>query len=390
MPALLLAITVDLIGFGLVLPLLPFYAQAFNASAIEVTLIAALFSLAQFLTAPFWGRLSDRVGRKPVFLVCIAIYMAGFVILAFAQSLWMIFLGRILSGVGAGKIGIGQAMVADMTTPAQRARAMGLFGASWGVGMVLGPVLGLLLVGSSDAPDFRTPSLAAAGLAGLSFVLSMLLITETLPAAARRTKAETKRPKLSERFNLLNAVPGLMGFVLLMFAVSFVFTKMESVFGLWMQAAFGWGARESLAVFIGIGLLLILVQAGLVGPLRKRFGEHRLVMGGGLLLAGGLILPALEIPSLFYLSVGMICSGFGFLTPALSSLVSQAAPEESRGQVMGEYQSAGALGRIAGPLAGGWLFDHLGHNWPMTVGGFFLLLCLVLFSQRKILLFKER
>lgn len=382
MPIILFAVAIDLIGFGIILPLLPFYALAFGASAFEVTMIAALFSLAQFIASPIMGRLSDRWGRKPLFLSGIILYICGFLLLAFANSLMMIFLARFLAGIGAGKVGIAQAMLADITKPEKRAQAMGFFGASFGIGMIVGPVIGLSLVGSDPAnPDFRSPALAAACLSGLSLILSLFLVREThTPSAQARVEP---RIGLAARYRLMQGVPHLIGFIVLMFLVSFVFTQMEAIFGVWMNAAFGWGAQEALYVFIAIGVLLVIVQGGLVGPLRARFGEWRVLNAGGLILAVGLMLPALEIPALFGLSVAMICIGYGLLTPNLSSLVSQAAPENARGLVMGEYQSAGALGRIFGPLAGGLMFDHLGHNWPMTTGGLILAATLLAFAHQR-------
>src|SRR5690606_19039968 len=176
-----LSVVVDLIGFGLILPLLPFYAIHFGASPFIVTLLAAVFSIAQFLAAPLVGGLSDRWGRKPVFLACTTITVIGYLWLAFADSLLMIFLARIVAGIGSGKIGIAQAIIADATPPEQRAKGMGMIGAAFGIGMILGPLLGGLLVGTDPLhPDYRAPAFAAAAASGLSLLLAALFLRETL------------------------------------------------------------------------------------------------------------------------------------------------------------------------------------------------------------------
>lgn len=371
--AIFLTVVVDLIGFGLILPLLPFYAIHFGASPFTVAALAAVFSVAQFLSAPLVGGLSDRWGRKPVFLACTLLTAIGYVWLALADSLLAVFLARIVAGVGSGKIGIAQAIIADATPPERRARGMGMIGAAFGIGMILGPMLGGLLVGPDPlSPNYRYPALAAAAASCLALLLAALTVRETLtPGVAAIPPSR----------NPLKALPALnraaLAFILINFAINFVFAQVETLFPLFTAARLGWHAYEVGIAFTFIGIIVLTMQGALIGPLTQRFGEARLLTTGLIVLAVGtamahwiFTLPPMAVSMLF------TAGGFALVNPSINSLISRSADAGQQGLTMGANQSMAALGRVLGPLWGGLLFDEIGITVPYLVGGFMLLLTL--------------
>ena len=371
--AIFLTVVVDLIGFGLILPLLPFYAIHFGASPFTVAVLAAVFSIAQFLASPLVGGLSDRWGRKPVFLACTALTAVGYIWLAFADSLAMIFLARIVAGIGSGKIGIAQAIIADATPPEQRARGMGLIGAAFGIGMILGPLLGGLLVGPDPlSPDYRYPAFAAAAASGLALLLAALTVRETLTpgvAAVPPSRNPLKTLPLLSRTAL--------AFILINFAINFVFAQIETLFPLFTAARLGWHAYEVGIAFTFIGMIVLTMQGGLIGPLTRRFGEARLLTTGLIVLAIGTAMAhwIFTLPPMA-LSILFTAGGFALVNPSINSLISRGADDGQQGLTMGANQAMAALGRVLGPIWGGLLFDEIGITVPYLIGGALLLLTL--------------
>ncbi len=371
--AIFLTVVVDLIGFGLILPLLPFYAIHFGASPFVVALLAAVFSIAQFLAAPVVGGLSDRWGRKPVFLACTTLTAIGYIWLAFADSLIMIFLARIVAGIGSGKISIAQAIIADATAPEQRAKGMGLIGAAFGIGMILGPLLGGLLVGADPhSPNYRDPAFAAAAASGLALLLAALTIRETLTPGISAVPPSRNPLKT---LPLLNRTA--LAFILINFAINFVFAQIETLFPLFTAARLGWHAYEVGIAFTFIGMIVLTMQGGLIGPLSRRFGEARLLTIGLVVLAIGTAM-AYWIFSLPPMAVSILftAGGFALVNPSINSLISRSADDGQQGLTMGANQAMAALGRVLGPIWGGLLFDEIGITVPYLVGGLLLLLTL--------------
>ncbi|MFC3676867.1 MFS transporter [Ferrovibrio xuzhouensis] len=376
LPAIFLTVVVDLIGFGLILPLLPFYAGSFGASPFVIALLAAVFSIAQFLAAPLLGALSDRFGRKPVFLLCTALTAGGYLTLAFAQTLTVIFIARTIAGIGAGKIGIAQAIIADATPPEKRARGMGLVGAAFGIGMILGPVLGGLLVGPDPLhPNYHLPAFAAAGASLTALLLAVLTIRETLtvPLAAR-AGLRIRHP--------LAALPQVsraaLAFILINGVINFVFAQVETLFPLFTAARLGWHAYEVGIAFTFIGVVVLTMQGVLIGPLTRRFGESRLLAAGILALALGTVMTEWVFAEpVMGLSILLTAGGFGMINPSIASLISRSAGEGHVGLTMGVSQSMSALGRVVGPVWGGLLFEQAGITSPYLVGGAILLLTLI-------------
>jgi DHA1 family tetracycline resistance protein-like MFS transporter len=277
MPILFLIVLIDLIGFGLVIPLLPFYAERFAASPQEVTALMAVFSLMSMLTAPIWGRLSDRVGRRPVLMVSMAAASLAYLWMGFADALWMLFAARALAGACAGNIAAAQAYIADVTTPENRAKGMGMIGAAFGLGFIIGPALGGVVAGNNLATaDLRTPGLIACALSADRVSRRRFLLKESLPAG------RAERPRRSRIAALRDALGRkvLARLLAIFFLTILAFAGMEATFALWAMAQFGWGPAQIGYVFTYVGLLSAVMQGGLIGRLTARFGEEKLLIAG--------------------------------------------------------------------------------------------------------------
>jgi DHA1 family tetracycline resistance protein-like MFS transporter len=365
MPILFLIVFIDLVGFGLVIPLLPYYAQRFTASPLEMTLLFAVYSLMSMMTAPLWGRLSDRVGRRPVLMASMAASSLAYLGIAFASGLWMVFTARAFAGACAGNIAAAQAYIADVTPPEQRAKGMGMIGAAFGLGFIIGPVLGGVIAGNDLATaDLQTPGLIAAGLSFVAFLGVVLVLRESLPAGTT-SRARGRIAMAREAF----ARPVLARLLVVFFLVILAFSGMETTFAWWAIAQFGWGPRPIGFVFFYVGLLSVLMQGGLIGLLTRRFGEERLMLGGlGAIALGLLVLPfAREVPALI-VALSALALGMGATQPSLNSLISRSAEAGEQGEVLGVAQSIGSLSRVLGPLIAGSLFAEFGRRSPFLWG----------------------
>jgi DHA1 family tetracycline resistance protein-like MFS transporter len=362
MPTLFLIVFVDLVGFGLVIPLLPFYALRFAASPQQVTVLLAVYSLMQLFTAPLWGRLSDRVGRRPVLMVSMAASVVAYFWIGSATALWMVFAARALAGACAGNIAAAQAYIADITKPEDRAKGMGLIGAAFGLGFIIGPALGGLLAGNEPATaDMETPAWVAAGLSFLALCGVAFVLPESLPAE-RRSGRGPSRSRLVAILDVLRR-PVLSRLIVIFFLVILAFAGMESTFALWATAQFGWGPGQVGYVFAYVGVLSATLQGGLIGRLARHFGEERLLCCGlALIGAGLLILPFARSLALLALAVSALALGMGLVQPSLNSLISRRAGREEQGEVMGVSQSVGSLSRVLGPTAAGFFFGEFGRS----------------------------
>jgi MFS family permease len=366
MPVLFLIVFVDLVGFGLIIPLLPFYAERFGASPQLVTILMAVFSLMAMIAAPFWGRLSDRVGRRPVLMASMAAAALAYLWMGFASELWMLFAARAFAGICAGNIAAAQAYIADVTPPEKRARGMGLIGAAFGLGFIIGPALGGVLAGNDIATaDLETPGLIAAGLSAAAFLGVVLLLPESLPAAVRARPGRSRFAALCNAFRR----PVLARLLAIFFLVILAFAAMESTFALWAMRQYGWGPAQIGYVFTYVGLLSAVMQGGLIGPLSRRFGEERLLLSGLALIALGLlVLPFSRTLPPLVVAVSALAIGMGAMQPSLNSLISRRAGAEEQGEVMGVAQSVASLSRVLGPIMAGALFEAFGRNSPFLWG----------------------
>jgi MFS family permease len=373
-------VLLDLLGFGMVLPLLPFYAQRYGASAFDVALLFASFSLAQFVFAPLWGRLSDHTGRRPVLLGSSAGAVGAYALFALAQSFTVLLIARTLSGVAAANYSIAQAYIADTTAPAERARGMGLLGAAFGLGFVLGPVLG----GLAGSFGYAAVPAAAGALSLANLVLAFFLVPESLPPEQRRGARAVSEEEGHEwlgRKAVRDAardrpVAGLMALV---FLVILAFSNMEATLGLYVESEYGWGFFETAWLFTFLGVVMVIVQGGLLGRLVDRFGERRLIFSGIAAMALGLFLLPLGSHFAFLgATTGLLAVGMGLQNPSALALISRLTDERRQGGTLGVARSLGALARGVGPLWGGWAFARLGPAWPFWSAAALMLVALAL------------
>lgn len=355
----------NVVGLGVIVPLLPFYAGEAGAGPAAIAWLFAAFSLAQFVTAPLWGRLSDRVGRKPVIAISFAGSVAGYLWLAEADGLTAIFLARIFSGAMNGWLATSQAYIADITTPERRARGMGVLGAAFGIGFVIGPALGGYLVGG-DAPNFRLPMTIAAGGSGLALLVALVALREPDRHAAE-AGMRTSLPAL------LRSAPITTAFIGFNFCLFFVFSGMESTFAVWCREVLDMGPRAVGYYLSFAGICAAFVQAWLVGRVVARAGEGPAIIAGFVALTAGLVLlPAVGTPPMLLPAIALLAMGFGFAHPSLLSLVSREASADIRGGALGLTQSGAALGRVFGPAWAGFAFAALGSSWPFLSGALVL------------------
>ncbi len=357
-PLVIIFVTVfiDLLGFGIIIPLLPFYAESFGANALTIGLLGTSFSLMQFLFSPIWGRWSDRIGRRPIILVGLMGSCVSYLALALAGSLTLVFVARIIGGIAGANIPVAQAYIADVTTPANRAKGMGMIGAAFGLGFIFGPAIGGIL--SRVSPE--TPMWCASALCLANFVAAWFLLPES-----RTASNTTKGLGRMEAFRHALARPTLLLLLSLYFIVTLAFSGFETTFALFSEAKFGFTTSTIGFVFAFIGVVLATVQGVLVGRVVKLVGERRLIPLAILSIAIGIgMIPFVwNIPTLL-VALFVLAVGMGFNNPALSSMVSKLADQDDQGGILGLASSIASLGRVVGPAWGGYLYDAYGMTTP--------------------------
>ena len=351
---LFLAVLVDLVGFGIVLPLLPLYARDFGADYFQTGLLVAVYSLVQLVMAPLWGRLSDRVGRRPVLILGLLGSALAYMIFARADSLAMLFLSRIVGGIGGSTIPVAQAYIADVTPPTRRAGNMGLIGAAFGLGFVIGPALGGVLSGVSPG------SLAAPG-----YTAAALCLVNAL--AALVWLPESRRPGtagIPSRFNFGAALAEVarskqIRLVLASYlCITMAFSTLQPTLSLLASERFAMGTREAGYLFALLGIVSVIVQGGLVRRLVPRLGERRLLMISAIPFCLGLLAVGLAATTPALLAgLALIGIGYGGAVPSVLALLSRATDPERQGAVLGIGQSVGSMARVVGPIMAGALFD---------------------------------
>jgi multidrug resistance protein len=339
-------IVIDLIGFGIVIPILPAYTKDLGASAGILGVLLATHAALQFLFAPVWGRLSDRIGRRPVMLVTIAGTSLALLLLGLAESILGLFVARLLSGLFSANISVATAYVADVTAESERTRWMGMVGASFGVGFILGPALG----GFLHPYGSGVPAFAAAGLAAANFLWAAFSLTEP----ERHEDRQRKRGGL--RAVLRDKVVARLCLTNLIFTIGVA--QLESTFFYWMNDQFGYDVREIAFILVAMALVMVSVQGGGIRPLVERLGERRMLVSGLILMA--LAFPAIPmLHTVGFLMIPLAVSALGraIAQPPMTSLVSMRGNAAERGELMGVFQSSAALARIFGPLVAGVLYD---------------------------------
>jgi DHA1 family tetracycline resistance protein-like MFS transporter len=359
-PLVIIFITVfiDLLGFGIIIPLLPFYAETFGATALTVGLLSTSYSLMQFLFAPLWGRLSDRIGRRPVILIGLFGSFAAYLLFGLAQSLLVLFVARLCAGIAGANIPTAQAFIADTTTPENRAKGMGMVGAAFGLGFVFGPAIG----GFLSQWGYSTPAFFASALSLANFTAACFLLPESRPKDPSRVVVSRSR-LTALRWALTR--PFLPLLFTIYFLVVAAFSSFEATFALFSEQRFGFTAKTIGYVFAFVGVILSIVQGGLVGRVAKRFGERRIVPAAILTIALGLALvPLAHSTRLLLGACGLLAVGMGFNSPSMVSLISRLSGRDDQGGVLGVSQSLASLARVIGPAWGGFVFDRFGITSP--------------------------
>jgi DHA1 family tetracycline resistance protein-like MFS transporter len=378
LPILFITVFLDLVGFGIIIPFLAYYVESFGANATTVGLLMSCYSLAQFVFAPIWGRISDRVGRRPILLLGLAGSVAGFAMFGLAQTLFVLFIGRAVMGIFGATIPTAQAAVADVTSPENRARGMGLIGAAIGLGFILGPAIGGVLVDLAPKTEpflhnpYAFPCLAAAGLALLNLVAAAFFLPESLPAALRN--AHLKRTSRVEQLAHGFSQPRLRALITIFFLFMLGFTMMEATLTLFIEQRIGTQDHAQLVRRVGylfgfIGVVMVAMQGFLVGKLTPIFGEARILLAGLVIAAVALaVLPAASSWGTVYgCSLGL-AAGWGLSQPTVASLISRAAPADMQGGALGVSQSAASLARVIGPFVAGVIFQNVAAGSPFVTG----------------------
>src|SRR4051812_20340017 len=360
-----LTIFVNLIGFGIIIPLLPFYAETFGASPLVIGLLFAVFSLCQLLAAPALGDLSDRYGRRPILIFSLAGTVASFVMLAVAHSVVMLFAARIVDGLSGGNISTARAYVADVTEPKDRARAYGLIGAAFGLGFILGPALSGIL----SSISYTAPIWAAAGLTLIATAMAWLWLPETV----HRARAGSGNP-FAYLPALLQRAP-IRRILAIDFIYWFAFATFQTTFSLFVARRFGFGVSKTGYFFAAFGVLGAVIQGGFIRPIVKRLGDKRTFLMGLALGAFGLVAAATaHSVALFAAALVPLAFGIGFGHPTMSSLVSLVARGDEQGRVQGAASAVESLGRTVGPIWGNASLQEYGEATPYISAAVLLLL----------------
>ena len=376
-----LVVVIDLLGFGIVLPLLPFYAQEFAASAVMIGLLYSVYSFMQLIFSPIWGSWSDRIGRRPIMLLSTFGAVIAYIIFGLAESLTVLFLSRIVAGTMGGNISTAQAYIADVTDDENRARGMGLIGAAFGIGFVIGPATATALIHPAfhefvsnagfvqfaawmSENRFALPGFFAAFLSLCSFLMVYFVLPETVDTTIKREPALRRPSVFTPRFwRLLSEqkgksargylIPLIIGFFLLSFGES----SLYSAFPLFAESELGMTAEQVGIQFFYIGIIAVVVQGFLIKPLTSWFAEEKLFMTGNILMVIGLgLIPLAHNTLTLALFLGLMALGKSLNTPTITSLISKEADPENFGAVMGASQGLSGLGRMIGPTWGGALF----------------------------------
>jgi DHA1 family tetracycline resistance protein-like MFS transporter len=373
-PLLFIFVTVfvDMVGYGIVIPLLPFYAGEHASGAVLIGVLGALYAAMQFVGGPFLGGLSDRVGRRPVLLLCLLGASLAYLLLGLAQTPMMLVATVVLAGGAGGTQATAQAYIADSTPPERRARGMGLIGAAFGLGLMAGPALGgFLSLYSLHAPAFAASALALANLA-----FGLFVVPESLPPKLRTPTPLPRLNPISQLRGVLG-MGGIRALLVVAFLLNLSFAGLLVNFPLFSNARFGWGTTANAFFFAFVGVCAVLTQGVLIGRLQPRFGDERLLLGGLSLMALGLGLVALvPFGPLLYPVVGMLAVGTGLAIPALTALISRRVSGREQGRLMGGLQAILSLTLIAGPIIAGLAFDQLGVPAPYWIGALLATLAL--------------
>lgn len=362
---LFVTVFVDMVGYGIVIPLLPFYAREYSSTAVLVGILGSLYAAMQFFGGPVLGGLSDRVGRRPVLLFCLFGASMAYLLLGLAGTLPVLILAVLLAGGAGATPATAQAYIADSTGPEDRAKGLGLIGAAFGLGLITGPAAGGLL----SLHSLSTPAFAAATIAFSNVLFGFFILPESLPTS-RRTKTQILRLNPVSQLRAVLSLNTIRPLLIVVFLLNLSFAGLLTNFPLFSNVRFGWDATSNAFFFAFVGVCAVLTQGLLIGYLQPRLGEWRLVLGGLFLMAANLIFMAL-VPYgfLLYPVVGILAVGAGLAIPSITAIISRLIPGDSQGKLMGGIQAILSLTLILGPLIAGAAFDYIGIPAPYWIGG---------------------
>ena len=374
--ALFLITFINLVGFGVVLPVFPFFGNMVGASPGQTTLAMAAYSFGQFVGAPLWGKLSDRYGRRPILIASLIGALVSYIIMAMSRDIVMLGFSRLFGGLMAGNIAAAFAYVGDITTPEDRPKAMGMIGAAFGLGFIFGPAIGGLIAGNTpDLGDFAVVGYASAGITAVAAVAAYFLLPESL-TPERRVQAHEARADISTG-ELLRTKPVVIALMALTLLVIGSAAMMETTLAFFAHDAFAWGPSDVGLAFGGVGLISAMLQGGAAGPLAKRFGSASLAIAGVAFHTTGLALLAIATSDAMMIAgLAVMAVGLGLFNPAFQTLTSDQTSDGDRGMVMGLTQGASSLGRVIGPAVSGAIYQSLGHRSPFGIGAGVMLLAL--------------
>ena len=355
----------DMVGLLMVLPLLPFYAVELGGSGMVVGVLVSSYAVAQLISAPLWGRVSDRYGRRPALLIGLGFAAVAYVVFGYAESLWVLLLSRLVQGAGGGTTGVISAYVADATEPENRARSLGWISAATNLGVALGPVLGSL----TYAWGREAPGLIAAGLSVLNMAFAWRFLRESRELSTDAEAPRVRRSREAVWGVVRNSAEPASRLIWIYAVAMGAFQGMTSILALFLALRYGVTEQTIGYFFMYIGAISVLTRAGILGPVVDRFGEARLSRFGSVLLALGLAtIPLTRDYLTLALAVALIPVGTAFTFPCITSLLSRVIERHERGLYMGVQQTFGGMARVIGPLWAGWAYDHLGVGVPFWTG----------------------
>jgi MFS transporter, DHA1 family, tetracycline resistance protein len=366
-----LTVFLDLLGVGILVPVLPYIVAEFRSDALTVGLLSLTFAAAQFLASPVLGAISDRVGRRPVLILSVLGTGAGYFLFGAAHTLWLLFLARLIDGFTGGNVSTAQAYIADVSKPEDRAKNFGLIGAAFGLGFIVGPALGGIL----SHWGLRTPAYAAGVLSLVTASLGYFILPESLPRD-RRVRLPFRLGDLHPLGHLGEAVrrPGIARIFMAFFAMSFAMAGLQSNFAVFTRARFGLGPQGNAVLFTLVGVVGVLVQGVLLRRIPTGGRERSIAMGGLTLMAAGFAATAF-VPGIVWLypAIAVLALGSAAAGPMLTAEVSRSVTGSEQGWVLGSMQSVASLTRIAGPVWAGLAFDHVGPGAPYWTGALWVL-----------------
>jgi DHA1 family tetracycline resistance protein-like MFS transporter len=369
MMTIFLVVFIDLLGFGIILPLLPYIAEKYAATPVMIGLLSGAYSLFQFVAGPILGRLSDRYGRKKLLIISQLGSMVGYVLLALAGSLPLLFLSRIIDGITGGNISIAQAYMADVTDKKTRAKGMGLLGAAFGIGFMFGPAIG----GFLSQWGFAAPALFAAAISLISTITTAVFLQETVDIEKAKFSPKTAM-NFRELKQVLSTAP-ISTLILIFFLLSLGFSGMQGTYALFVQAKFAWGPTQVGYIFALIGVIAIVTQVKVLSLVTAKLGEYQTLIVSVLILALGFgIISLTGYLPLFLVGNALIPLGNSLANPTLSAIATESIPKEEYGETLGLLQSSGSLGRIFGPVMAAEIFQRYNHNAPMLVSSIIFIL----------------